>query len=304
MRRRLVGAIGIGALAVLGIGLASARSGDTGLRTERAAIVTTTTHPSTTLPAPTSAPTVTSTTTAPSAPAPPARSSPTTSVTATPAPRSLPLTAAARTSGAVLLVWTSGGLPDGFAADVTSIPQVRSHTTVQGDMIRLLETRDAGGRVIDRPADGWAIPIDAFAVDPASYSSFAPSPDADVLARLEPGQAVLTRSSSLLRRLAVGGVLRFEGGSVTVTGVVADESAGGAEVVVHRDDAARLRITRTVHPPDRLRSRGRRAGDPGAHAGRRVPQPSVVGRSPLAPARRPGGAAGGGQAGVRRVLVP
>ena len=53
---------------------------------------------------------------------------------------------------------------------------------------------------------------------------------------------MLTRSSALVRRLDVGGTLRFAGGDVTVTGIVADESGGGAEVIVHRDDAVRLGI--------------------------------------------------------------
>lgn len=199
------------------------------------AITTTTSQPttttSTTTPSTSEAttPTTTVATTAPASTAPPA----TTPVRPTPS---------VGADGTTLLVWTSGGLPAGFAADVAAIAQVRASTVVLGDLIRLLATDAADGAPVDRTADGWAFPIDAFAVDPMSYAAFQPSPDADVIAALRAGGAVLTRSSALVRRLDVGGTLRFAGGDVTVTGIVADESGGGAEVIVHRDDAARLGI--------------------------------------------------------------
>lgn len=170
-------------------------------------------------------------------------SSTTTTTTTAPAPSTTPpVSPVVSADGTTLLVWTSGGLPPGFATDVQAIPQVTASTVVLGDMIRLLATDAADGSPVDRVADGWALPIDAFAVDPSSYAAFAPSPDVEVLGSLAPGGAVLTRSSAILRRLDVGGVLRFAGGDVTVTGVVADESGGGAEVLVHRDDAAHLGI--------------------------------------------------------------
>ncbi len=150
--------------------------------------------------------------------------------------------APARSDGAILLVWTSGGLPPGFAADVTGLPQVQNATVVSGDLIRMTESVDGGGTVIDRAADGWAFPLDALAVDPSSYAPFQLGPDRDTLAALQPGGAVLTRTSAGLRRLGVGGTLRFVGGDVTVTGIVDDTNGGGAEVVVHRDDAERLGI--------------------------------------------------------------
>lgn len=194
-------------------------------RSPEATTSTTTTEAVTTTRAPTT--TTSSTTTAP----PP-------TTTTVPA-----VTPAVGADGTTLLVWVSGGLPPGFAADVASVDGVRSSTVVLGDMIRLLASDDAGGAPVDRAPDGWAVPIDAFAVDPASYAAFQPTGDAEILARLAPGGAVLTRSSAMVRRLDVGGVLRFAGGEVTVTGIVADESGGGAEVIVHRDDASRLGVT-------------------------------------------------------------
>lgn len=165
-------------------------------------------------------------------------------VTTAPPPTTAPPSAAApsRVDGPTLLAWMSGGLPDGFAADVVALPQVRAATVVAGDLLRLTETIDAGGSVVDRAVDGWAIPIDAFAVDPASYAGFQAGPDRDILAALQPGGAVLTRASADLRRLGVGGTLRFVGGDVRVQGIVDDHNGGGAEVIVHRADAPRLGI--------------------------------------------------------------
>ena len=162
----------------------------------------------------------------------------------------------AATCGDTLLAWISEGLPDGFADSVAAIDQVTEHTVVSGDLIRLLATHDRTGNRVDAAPAGWAWPIDAFAIDPASYASFQHGPAADVLASLRPGGAVLTESSARLRHLGVGGTLTFEGGTVTVTGIVDDRSGGGGEVLLHRADAERLGVHRPrfvlVHDTDRL----------------------------------------------------
>lgn len=153
-----------------------------------------------------------------------------------------PATAQATTCGPVLLAWIPYGLPAGFAADVATIPQLTARTTVHGDLVELVGTRDAAGVAVDAAPAGWAWPVDAIAVDPASYAQFQRSPGREVLAALDPGEAVLTRSSAELRRLGVGGTLTFRGGTLRVSGVVDDRSGGAAEVVVHRADAGRLGI--------------------------------------------------------------
>ncbi len=194
------------------------------------------------LPDPTTTTKRPSTTTAPIATTTTASSSTSTVVPPTTTATTLPADPVTGADGTTLLVWTSGGLPPGFASDVASIPGVTASTVVHGDMIRMLATSASDGTPVDRAPDGWAIPIDAFAVDPSTYAAFQPSADAAVIGRLAPGGAVLTRSSAVLRRLDVGGLLRFDRGDVTVSGIVADESGGGAEVLVHGDDADRLGI--------------------------------------------------------------
>ena len=197
---------------------------------------------------PTTTVTTTTTTRAPAVPT----TAPTTTVAPAPTTTGTAPRGVARTQGEVLLVWTSGGLPPGFAEQVTALPAVTAHTTVLADLVRLVGSRDAGGTVVDAAPGGWAWPIDAFAVDPASYGSFQDGADAATIAALRPGGAVLTRTSATLRRIGVGGVLAFgpssggsgggPGGELTVTGIVEDVHGGGAEVLVHPDDAGRLGI--------------------------------------------------------------
>ncbi|WP_436793676.1 M15 family metallopeptidase [Actinospongicola halichondriae] len=232
--RRTSAVLAVACIVAVACGIVAVRSlpDDAGLVAERSPDVTTTVRPE-----PTTTTTTTSSTTTTSV----AEPAPTVTTTAPPLPTSSPAPAVSA-DGTTLLVWTSGGLPPGFATDVQAIPQVTASTVVLGDLLRLVGTDAADGSPVDRTRDGWAFPIDAFAVDPGTYAAFQPSGDAATLRRLTPGGAVLTESSAIIRRIGVGGVLRFAGGDVTVTGIVADESGGGAEAIVHRDDAGRLGI--------------------------------------------------------------
>lgn len=196
----------------------------------------TTTGPTTTGTATTAAP---STTTAP----PPSPTSPVTGPIGGPSVVGPDVDPGARGDGSVLLVWTAGGLPSGFAGDVAAIDEVTALTLVHGDLLALQSTRNADGAVVTTTADGWGIPFDAFAVDPASYAPFQPPAAAETVRALQPGEAILTESSSRFRNIGVGGTLTFPGGSVTVSGIVDDESGGGAEAIVHRADAGRLGIS-------------------------------------------------------------
>lgn len=153
-----------------------------------------------------------------------------------------PSTAKATTCGPVLLAWIPNGLPAGFAADVASIPQVTARTTVHGDLIELLRVGDAAGATLAGAPPGWAWPIDAIAIDPASYAQFQQGRGRDALAALRPGEALLTESSARVRGVGVGATLGFRGGGVRVAGIVDDRSGAAAEVIVHRADAVRLGI--------------------------------------------------------------
>ena len=160
---------------------------------------------------------------------------PTTPVTTTPSP---PPDADA---AAVLLVWTSGGLPPGLAGQVAALDGVRRVTVVRGDQADLLATWDADGAAVDVVPDGWQIPLDVLAVDPATFAPFLEAGSSAVGA-LRPGEALLTETSARLRRLGPGGTVRLSTGEVTVAGVVDDLSGAGAELIAHTDDAARLGV--------------------------------------------------------------
>jgi hypothetical protein len=142
---------------------------------------------------------------------------------------------------AVLLAWTPGGLDPGLAAAATADPAVGATSVVRGGVVDLVASHDAGGATVDDPPPGWAIPLDAVAVDPAAHAGFVSEADRATVAALRDGQALLGATSAELRRLGPGsGVDLAGGGSVTVAGVVSDAAIGGAEVAVDRPTGERL----------------------------------------------------------------
>ena len=140
-----------------------------------------------------------------------------------------------------LLAWTADALDPGLEVAVASDPSVRSASIVQGGLVDLVASRDGEGAVVDSLSDGWAIPLDLVAFDPARHAPFVAAGDRPAVAELGPGEALLGRTSATLRRLGPGGVLDLAGGvSLVVTGVVEDTTIGGAEVAVDRSTAEAL----------------------------------------------------------------
>ena len=163
--------------------------------------------------------------------------------TASPATAS-PVTAVATADPAdVLLVWTSGGLPDGLAHVVRTVPGVEQVTLVRGDETGMVRSRDRDGSVVDAQTDGWRIPLDTLAVEPSTFASFLSGADAATVGTLEPGEALLTTTSAELRRLGKGSTIELDGGAVTVVGTIGDLSGAGAELLVSGGDAAPLGVT-------------------------------------------------------------
>jgi hypothetical protein len=144
---------------------------------------------------------------------------------------------------AVLLVWTSGGLPPGFADEVRAIDGVKALTLVRGDETRLTASADVDGQPVDRTEPGWHIPLDTLAIDPASFSSFLSGDAAGAVLALQPGQALLTETSARLRRLDDGATIQLADAQVTVVGIIDDLSGAGSELIVTADDADRLGVT-------------------------------------------------------------
>jgi hypothetical protein len=149
---------------------------------------------------------------------------------------------------AVLLAWSRSdagrGLDPGLEPAAATLPSVSATSLVRAGGLDLVGSRDMEGARVDTLAPGWAIPLDAAAVDPASHADFVPVADRAAIAGLRPGEAVLGRTSAELRRLAVGGVIELTGGqSVVVSAIVEDASIGGAELAVDIATGERLGLT-------------------------------------------------------------
>ena len=141
-------------------------------------------------------------------------------------------------SDQVMLAWTPGGLPDGFAERVAALPGVAAVTSVRSDLLHLVESRDWAGDLIDQPPDGFVIPIEVMAFDPATYPAFVPKQHSAAFWDLAPGEIVLGATSARLRGLGPGGTLQFEDGSrFTVVAVVDDVLIGAAEAAMPLTEA-------------------------------------------------------------------
>ena len=153
---------------------------------------------------------------------------------------SLP-TSTAPLSGGLLLVWTSGGLPEGLAAEVASLTGVTALAQVNADLAGLSVTTDTKGGIVSQPEQGMYVPIEVAAVD-GSMAEVVPVEWQAGLEGLSDG-ALLTETSARVRGVGVGGMLRIEGVDLRVAGVMPDVVLGGSEVVVSVDTAASLGVT-------------------------------------------------------------
>jgi hypothetical protein len=170
-----------------------------------------------------------------------------------------------------LLVWTSGGLPAGVAEVIAALPGVEAVALVQGGEASLTATWLADGSPVDRFDDGWTVPLDVLAVEPSSLAPFLDAGPSATVAALGPGEALLTETSAVLRRLGPGSTVHLAPDTtLRVAGIVDDRSGAGAELLVHTEDAARLGVARDRYVL--IRHDGRReelqqalAGGPLAH---------------------------------------
>jgi hypothetical protein len=146
---------------------------------------------------------------------------------------------------ALFLAWTPGGLPPGMEAALGERQLASTITTVRRDPAELVRTNDATGAVIDEAANGFVIPMDAMAFDPAAYLALLPKAEQSAFAELADDQVLLSETSARLRRIGPGGQLTFAGGTtLTVAGVVADETVGGAEIATKLTAATSIGVSR------------------------------------------------------------
>lgn len=142
------------------------------------------------------------------------------------------------------LAWMSGGFPPDFRGRVRSLSQLQRSVVVAGDTLWMTGSLDADGVTVDAPPPPFAVPIDAFAVDPAAYGPFLPRElRARIVTALDAGKAVLGEASARLRGIGIGGSMTFDAGTVTVGAVVPDAAVGWSELMVASDVGATLGIT-------------------------------------------------------------
>ena len=142
------------------------------------------------------------------------------------------------------LVWTSGGLPEGFAEAATSLPDTERLVVVASDNTWLDGSTNARGEVVDDPPRGFAIPLEVAAVSPRDYAPFLPPADRAVVVALADGQGILGESSAKLRRLGVGATLRFGDVRIEVAAILPDELVGAHELMVSRELGRTIGVTR------------------------------------------------------------
>ncbi|HXF71382.1 MAG TPA: M15 family metallopeptidase, partial [Actinomycetota bacterium] len=149
-----------------------------------------------------------------------------------------------RTPPDTFLVWSYGGLPEGFGRRLRSEPWVRRSVVVESDNTWLTGSLAADGRIVDDPPGRYAIPLEVAAVDPDDYAWFLPPVDRGVTRALAAGQGVLGTSSAALRGLGPGAVLEFGDVRVEVAGVLPDELVGANELLVSREVGRAIGVRR------------------------------------------------------------
>jgi hypothetical protein len=143
-----------------------------------------------------------------------------------------------------VLAWTPGGLPDGFAERVASLPGVARVVPVLSGTAWLTRSYASDGTLVDHPSGGLSIPIEVAGANLGAYSPFLSPADRAFLPGVSKGEGLLGTTSAKIRRLGTGGVLQFSADRVRIAGVVPDTAIGAQEVFVSARTAAALGITR------------------------------------------------------------
>lgn len=139
-----------------------------------------------------------------------------------------------------LVIWARGDLPWAFADAVAALPQVTATAHVRSTTLGLVGSRMAEGIPTDVLHEGFQIPVSVAAIDPSRYVATIPAgPARDDLMALGPGQALLSQTGAGLRGIGVGGQIDLAGlPGLEIVGVIADDSVGRSEIVLHVADAA------------------------------------------------------------------
>src|SRR5712691_3125947 len=168
---------------------------------------------------------------------------PRSSSTQSPSPTGTPSTSADSMPPATV-VWTTGGLPDGFRDHLVQLSDVDHVVTVVGGTAWLTRSKNAAGAVVDQPTPPNGIPLEVFGASPGGYAAFVPaSLKKPFTAALRRGKGVIGQTSSALRKIGPGGTLEFGEVKIGVALVVPDAVVGASGLFVSTRTAGKLQIT-------------------------------------------------------------
>lgn len=143
----------------------------------------------------------------------------------------------------LLLMWARGGLPDDLADRAGALPGVLDIATFRSDTLGLVASADDAGDAVDVLPEGFQVPLDVTAVDPEIWIALLGA-EGEPLGALLPGTALATESFASSRSSPVASVTLAGAAPLRIVGTVPDGLVGGAELIVHAEDAENLGITR------------------------------------------------------------
>ena len=133
---------------------------------------------------------------------------------------------------ATFVVFMPRGLPVDFVDRAGLIDGITAVGLVRTETLHIVETRTADQDIVDKPDDGFVIPVQGAAVEPDDHAALLTPPVAALLAGLATDEVLLSEGSAALRRIGKGGTIVFDTGrEVTVVAVVPDTSFGAEEIV-------------------------------------------------------------------------
>ena len=154
-----------------------------------------------------------------------------------------PGTTAPSPSSALYVVWTPGGLPDGFAAAVREVPGVETISEVRSDLALAQAVYDESGAAVQTSPSGWFLPLEAAAID-STFSDLVPAAWQGVLTDLSTGDAVLSETSARIRGVGVGATIVTSNSTSRVVAVLPDEVVGGMELMISQEDVIEVSTPR------------------------------------------------------------
>lgn len=135
----------------------------------------------------------------------------------------------------ILLAWSPGGVAPETERVLESTRGVVSATTINAGLDWIKFSRATDGTVIDNPGGDRAIPFEVAVIDPKEYSAYVPASEREAVLALQPGQALLSQTSSEIRGAGQGLNLRLQSGNVDVADVVSDVATNGYEALLAGD---------------------------------------------------------------------